>query len=179
MITSFEDSWERWKREYSKYRNGYNKDIWGNINKHPLDRILDNLAQLDLEASANQKTIIREALDSGQIEPWDLTLYIRRIGLRLSVEKNTILVNWAIWAAIVSHKHVDPRDINVSIILMVVGAKKAGINIVNHLETVKLTTLGGSSDFLNHALNQSEASVNTTIKMFGPPEWKTMINKAG
>jgi hypothetical protein len=179
MITSFEDSWERWKREYSKHRNGYNKDIWADINRHPLDMILDNLAQLYLEASANQKTIIREALNSGQIEPWDLALYIRRVGLRLPAEKNEVLVNWAFWAAIISHNYVDPRDITVSLILMAVGAKKAEIRIENHLEAAKSTAIGDSSDFLNHALNQSEASVNITIKMFGPPEWKTMIDKAG
>ena len=175
MNISFEDSWKSWKAEYSKHRNGYNKDIWVDISRHPLDKIIDKLAQLYLEASTNQKTMIRESLKSGQIEPWDLTLYIRRVGLRLPLARDETLVKWGFWAAIIASEHVDPRDITVSLILMAVGAKKAEISIEDHLESAELTAIGNSNDLLTRALNQSESSVNITTKMFGPPEWKTTI----
>jgi hypothetical protein len=172
MSNEFEVSWEKWKTIYKKYRNGYNKDIWSEISQHPLDRIIDELGQIYLASSSRQRIIVDEALNSGYIEQWDLALYIRRVGLRLPLEKNEKMIDWAFLITLILYKFVDPRDLIVSLILMAVGAKKAGINIEDNLEAAQLTTNKHVMDLLTNALHQSEVSINITIKMFGPPEWK-------
>lgn len=172
MDMGFEASWQRWKALYVDKRQGYNQAIWADVGFHPLDKALDELARLYLRASPAQIRTIERALHGQQIEPWDLVLYIRRAGVRLLQERKTELLEWALAIAVLCSRHVDPRDLIVSIILLFMGADRISINPEEFIEKMGVVIDQEMKKLFLETLHMPAEDINLTVKMFGPADWK-------
>jgi hypothetical protein len=133
MDKNFEVRLRTWKKQYSKQRGGYGTGVWANIDSHPLDTMFDDLACMyqnapDQYRNAFSKIIVR--LDN---EALDCLLYIRRIGLRLELTKQIRLFEYAVVITLLCMDFADPRDLLMSITLLIYGVKKAGKNIEDYL----------------------------------------------
>lgn len=175
MQNDFQPSWIKWKIRYilnrKKYYTRRKNDIWTEINSHQLDRLLDELAEIYINASSSERSIIFEYVKKRNKLSWEIVLYIRRIALRLKQIKDEGLIYRALGMAMLVSKSDDPRDILISLILLKVGATKYGIDIkpwYNKIDPVALTNTKG---LFFRAENQTLKSVNITISKFGPPEW--------
>jgi hypothetical protein len=173
MKNSFNESWSDWQSQYNRNRIKYNADVWSNIVLHPLDKLLDDFAQLYFDGSKDTKSSMEKYVQNNPSLLWEVVLYVRRVGLRLTSEKNRDdLVHKALELSFLVSKFEDPRDILVSLILLNFGAKKLGIGIEKWFEKINPSAIFSEDSILYQATHQTEKSIAITIDMFGPPGWK-------
>jgi hypothetical protein len=174
-------SWIKWKFSYMFNRKGYftrfNRNIWGEIGSHKLDQLVDQLAQLYLFASAEEKNIIDSYIRKKDQLSWELVLYVRRAALRVQNNKDDRLIYWALVIALLASKSDDPRDVLNSLLLLKIGAEKAGIDIKTWYEKVSPNALSNLQSIFYTVENQPEKSIATAVNKFGPPEWKSVSSQ--
>jgi hypothetical protein len=175
MDNDFQVSWTKWKIRYifnlKKYYTKRKRDIWNEINSHKLDKLLDQLAQIYLQASPAEKNAIEEYVKKRDQLSWELVLYVRRVALRLQTKKEEHLIYWALGIVLLASKCDDPRDVLNSLILLKIGAEKVGLDLKSWYEKVYPTALSDLQSIFYREENRSEKSISITINKFGPPGW--------
>jgi hypothetical protein len=179
MDKYFRTPWSKWKFKYlfnsKTYKFRYPENVWEDINVHPFDLVLDQLAKIYLDASLTEKIDIEKYVKKRVRLSWALVLYIRRVGLRLQHKKEDVLAYWAMGIALLASKSDDFRDIINSLILLKVGAEKVGLDLKPLYNKIDSAALTNPKSIFYRAENQSEKSIMITIKNFGPPEWARQL----
>jgi hypothetical protein len=177
MDKYFQTPWAKWKLNYlfnsKAYKFRRKGDVWEDINVHPFDLVLDQLAQIYMGASSTEKNAVEEYVKKRVKLSWALVLYIRRVALRLQYKKDDMLAYWAMGTALLTLKSDDPRDILNSLILLKVSAERIGLDLKPLYNKIDPAALTDPKSIFYRAENQSEKSITITINNFGPPEWAT------
>ncbi len=172
MNLDFNSRWRAWQQAYARLKKSYNEDIWSNVADDPLDKVLDELADIALGTKPEEGLLIEQAIKKHKIEAWDLTLYVRRAGLRLEQEKHIELLERALAIVGVCSNYEDPRDMLVSLTLLIAGLRKSGISIEKYTEKMGEIKALNARELLNKAFHQSDRSISLTVQTFGPPDWQ-------
>jgi hypothetical protein len=180
MDKYFRTPWAKWKLNYlfnsKTYMFRRKGDVWEDINVHPFDVVLDQLAQIYVDASSTEKNVIEEYVKKRARLSWALVLYIRRIALRLQYKKDDTLAFWALEIALLVLKTDDFRDILNSLVLLKVGAEKIGLDLKSLYNKIDPSCLTNSKSIFYKAENQPSNSIIYIIKNFGPPEWAFVLH---
>ncbi len=176
MDKNFEARLSTWKKQYSKQRGSYRTGVWANIDSHPLDTIFDDLADLYQNVPDQQRNAFSKIIVMLDHEVLDCLLYIRRIGLRLELTKQIHLFEYAIAITSLCVDFADPRDLLMSIMLLIYGAKKAGMNTENYINNYMISNDPKIKGLFNKAVSLSVRNLELTIEWFGPSEWKKVEN---
>ena len=172
MKNNFQDSWLSWQSLYKRNRIKYDEDIWSNIAHHPLDKLLDEFAQLNLGVPTETNNLIEDYVQNNPTLLWELLMYVRRVSLRLASEGNSgDLVLKALGIGSLVSKFEDPRDVLVSVILLNFGATRVGIDIKKWFDKIDSSGISSEDSIYYRATHQTEKSIAITLEMFGPPGW--------
>lgn len=179
MNKYFQSSWTKWKLKHLFKRKTYKfrhlGNVWEDINIHPFDLSLDQLAQVYLGASSAEKIDIEKYIKKRDRLSWSLVLYVRRAALRLQTRKEDMLVHWAMGMTLLALKSDDPRDILNSLILLKISAEKIGLDLKSLYIKIDPSYSTNSKSIFYKVENQPNDSITYVIKNFGPPEWSHQL----
>lgn len=151
-------------------------DVWDDINNHPFDLALDQLAQIYIGASLEERKAIEEFVKRRPKLSWALVLYVRRVALRIQHKKENILAYCALELALLASKSDDIRDIVISLMLLKAGAERIGLDLKPLYDSIDPSHLTNSKSIFYKTENQPHDSIIYAIRNFGPPEWERPIH---
>ena len=177
MNTDLEKILKTWKKQYSKYRRGYDGGIWDNLDNHPLDLLFDELAQMyHRHTSAQDRDVFSRLFSSGlfrtpSVETWDCVLYTRRLALRLEKRRQIDLLSLGIeMISLLWKKHDDVRDSILTVYFLTLHAKRAGVDMKSYLETNWAGTDNDVKNAFYEAVCKSDNELEQSYRWIKPPE---------
>jgi len=168
----FDQLWRNWKQSYKKSKRRYGQNTWADIDDHPLDILLMELAELYANASPKQKSIINKDFKRRKSWLWELILFIRRLGKIIFLQPETSLLEIGFGLAEIAILFPDWRDLITSLMIMKIGAEKTGISTSSLFARNIQLASGELKPVLLNVQNHPQESVDGILKIFGPPDWR-------
>lgn len=175
MDTNLDAHLKAWKKRYSKCRKGYEGGIWNDLGNHPLDVLLDELAQMSLQHTLVQE---REKLlglfssgffKSPAVETWDCVLYTRRLALRLEKSKQTDLLYAGIEMLSLYWQYEDIRDSILTANFLTLRARRAGFDVKSCLDESLPSVTSEVKSLFYDSLGESDAELEKSYRWINPP----------
>ena len=167
----FSKKWKTWMQSYKQIENRYNRNIWIDYENHPQDLSFEQLASLYSDATVRQRRKIKGQFSRKQIRLRDLVMYIRRLGIIISMTKMEEYVDTALTLSGIAIRY-GFSDLTVSLILMKIGAEKAGISTSEYFENHINNASGDYKTLLNNVYTHPKDLEIRYITKYGPPEWQ-------
>jgi hypothetical protein len=148
--------------------------MWDKLGECDLDRRLARLADIYLSASTTTRKQLRDYFNDKGAELDEMWLYTRRMAKVIKTDQDVAIVRRALAIAAIEGGRRDYRDTIVSLVLLRYGAEQAGIRIdplFREIQSEEFMAPENRSYFEN-ARTHSPSAIASTIRAFGPEEWK-------
>jgi hypothetical protein len=151
------------------------KNFWSRSVEPPLKPQLTALADLYWDATADQRRQIRDSV--GARLSMELFLYIRRVAVMIETRHDVVWLRRGLAVAAIENGHGDYRDTIVSLVILRFAVERVDIKPRKHFNDAIRIAETGVHKTLKNARDHRDSDVKSTIRAFGPPQWRRKRTK--